>query len=33
MKLLVTDNLILDLNQLNKFNLILEKVSIKEIPN
>ena len=33
MKLLVTDNLISDLNQLNKFNISLEKVSIKEIPN
>ena len=33
MKLLVTDNLISDLNQLEKFNISLEKVSIKEIPN
>ena len=33
MKLLVTDNLISDLNQLDKFNISLEKVSIKEIPN
>jgi len=33
MKLLVTENLISDLNQLNKFNISLEKVSIKEIPN
>ena len=32
MKLLVTDNLIADLNQLDKFNISLEKVSIKEIP-
>ena len=32
MKLLVTDNLISDLNQLDKFNISLEKVSIKEIP-
>ena len=33
MKLLVTDNLISDLNKLDKFNISLEKVSIKEIPN
>ena len=33
MKLLVTDNLISDLNQLDKFNISLEKVSIKEISN
>ena len=33
MKLLVTDNLVSDLNQLESFNISFEKVSIKEIPN
>ena len=33
MKLLVTDNLISDLNQLDSFNMSLEKVSMKDIPN
>ena len=33
MKLLVTDNLVSDLNQLDSFNISLEKLSIKEIPN
>ena len=33
MKLLVTDNLVSDLNQLNNFNISFEKVSIKDIPN
>ena len=33
MKLLVTDNLVSDLNQLDSFNMSLEKVSIKDIPN
>ena len=33
MKLLVTDNLVSDLNQLEYFNISFEKVSIKEIPN
>ena len=33
MKLLVTDNLVLDLNQLDSFNINLEKMSIKDIPN
>ena len=33
MKLLVTDYLISDLSQLDKFNLSLEKISIKDIPN
>ena len=33
MKLLVTDNLVSDLNQLDIFNISLEKVSIKDIPN
>ena len=33
MKLLVTDNLISDLNQLDKFDINLEKISIKEVPN
>ena len=33
MKLLVTDNLVSDLNQLNSFNITLEKVSINDIPN
>ena len=33
MKLLVTDNLVSDLNQLNSFNITLEKMSIKDIPN
>jgi hypothetical protein len=33
MKLLVTDNLVSDLNQLNSFNISLEKVSINDIPN
>ena len=32
MKLLVTDNLVSDLNQLESFNLTIEKVSIKDIP-
>ena len=32
MKLLVTDNLVSDLNQLDSFNLNLEKISIKDIP-
>ena len=33
MKLLVTDNLVSDLNQLDKFKINLEKISIKEVPN
>ena len=33
MKLLVTDNLVSDLNQLGKLNINLEKISIKEVPN
>ena len=33
MKLLVTDNLVSDLNQLDSFNLSLEKISINDIPN
>ena len=33
MKLLVTDNLISDLNQLDKFDISLEKISIKDVPN
>jgi len=33
MKLLVTDNLVSDLNQLNSLNISLEKVSINDIPN
>jgi len=33
MKLLVTDNLVSDLNQLDSFNMSLEKVSMKDIPN
>tara|TARA_Y200000002_G_scaffold150815_1_gene124668 strand:+ start:410 stop:1072 length:663 start_codon:yes stop_codon:yes gene_type:complete len=33
MKLLVTDNLISDLNQLDKFDINLEKISINEVPN
>ena len=33
MKLLVTDNLISDLNQLDKFDINLEKISIKDVPN
>ena len=33
MKLLVTDNLVSDLNQLDSFNINLEKISIKDIPN
>ena len=33
MKLLVTDNLVSDLNQLDSFNISLEKLSIKDIPN
>ena len=33
MKLLVTDNLISDLNQLDKFDISLEKISIKEVTN
>ena len=33
MKLLVTDNLVSDLNQLDNFNISLEKISINDIPN
>ena len=33
MKLLVTDNLISDLNKLDKLNISLEKISIKEVSN
>ena len=33
MKLLVTDNLVSDINKLNSFNINLEKMSIKDIPN
>ena len=33
MKLLVTDNLVSDLSQLDIFNINLEKISIKDIPN
>jgi hypothetical protein len=33
MKLLVTDNLVSDLNHLDKFDINLEKISIKEVPN
>ena len=33
MKLLVTDNLVSDLNQLSKLNINLEKISIKEVSN
>ena len=33
MKLLVTDNLVSDLNQLDSFNINLEKISIKDVPN
>jgi hypothetical protein len=33
MKLLVTDNLVSNLNQLDGFNISLEKISIKDIPN
>ena len=33
MKLLVTDNLVSDLNQLDSFNISLEKISIKDISN
>jgi len=33
MKLLVTDNLVPDLNQFDSFNISFEKVSIKDIPN
>ena len=33
MKLLVTDNLVSDLNQLDSFNINFEKISIKDIPN
>lgn len=33
MKLLVTDNLVSDLNQLDSFNISLEKISINDIPN
>jgi len=33
MKLLVTDTLVSDLNQLNSFNISLEKISINDIPN
>lgn len=32
MKLLVTDNLVSDINQLESFNISIEKVSIKDIP-
>ena len=33
MKLLVTDNLVSDINKLDSFNINLEKMSIKDIPN
>ncbi len=33
MKLLVTENLVSDINKLNSFNIALEKISIKDIPN
>ena len=33
MKLLVTDNLVSDLSQLDSFNINLEKISIKDVPN
>ena len=33
MKLLVTDNLVSDLNQFDSFDISFEKVSIKDIPN
>ncbi len=33
MKLLVTDNLVSDINQLDRFNINLEKISINDIPN
>ncbi len=33
MKLLVTENLVSDINKLNSFNISLEKMSIKDIPN
>ena len=33
MKLLVTEKLVSDLNQLDKFDINLEKISIKEVPN
>ena len=33
MKLLVTDNLVSDLNQFDSFNISFKKVSIKDIPN
>ncbi len=33
MKLLVTENLVSDINKLNSFNINLEKMSIKDIPN
>ena len=33
MKLLVTDNLVSDLNQFDSINLSFEKVSMKDIPN
>ena len=33
MKLLVTENLVSDINKLNIFNITLEKMSIKDIPN
>ena len=33
MKLLVTENLVSDINKLNSFNITLEKMSIKDIPN
>ena len=33
MKILVTDNLVSDLNQLDSFNISLEKISINDIPN
>ena len=33
MKLLVTENLVSDINKLNSFNVTVEKMSIKDIPN
>ena len=33
MKLLVTENLVSDINKLNSFNITVEKMSIKDIPN
>ena len=33
MKLLVTDNLVSDLSQLDSFNINLEQISLKDIPN